>query len=130
MLVLAFIAIIIGTTMPNDMKIQVSNQVATQIHTVNDTFSPVMALYLTKAGHFCFFVLFGLFLSMLLNRESAILVLGHILLLAGAAEIAQFYIDGRSPLILDFVLDASGGLVGLIVMKLSSLKKTEIKSIP
>ncbi len=127
---LTFIAIIIGTAMPNDMKIQVSNQVVNQIHMVTDAFGPSMALYLTKAGHFCFFVLFGLFLSMLLNREPALLVLGHILLLAGATEIAQFYIDGRSPLILDFVLDVSGGILGLIVIKLSSLKRTEIKSVP
>ncbi|MEA1969967.1 MAG: VanZ family protein [Thermodesulfobacteriota bacterium] len=70
---------------------------------------------------FCFFVLFGLVLSMLLNRESCILVYTHILLLAGATELAQFYIDGRSPLILDFVIDAFGGLFGILLMKFFSM---------
>jgi VanZ family protein len=129
MLVLAFIAIIIGTTMPVDMKSWVSKQVVNQIHTAGDAFSdrfadrfsatiePAIVSYLSKAGHFCFFVLFGLALSLLLSRESAILVMTHILLLAGATELAQFYIDGRSPLVWDFIIDASGGLFGILLMK-------------
>ncbi len=131
MLVLAFIAIIVGTTMPGDMKIEVSKQVVTQIHTASDTFSAIftdrfsaaielaVASYISKVGHFCFFVLFGLALSLLLDRESAVLVMTHILLLAGATEFAQFYIDGRSPLVWDFLIDTLGGLFGIVLMKFS-----------
>ncbi|MEA2060251.1 MAG: VanZ family protein, partial [Thermodesulfobacteriota bacterium] len=67
-------------------------------------------------------------LSMLLNRESCILVYAHILLLAGATELAQFYIDGRSPLILDFVIDAFGGFFGILLMKFFSMNTRELGS--
>ncbi len=131
MLVIAFISIIIGTTMPNGMKNRVSNQVVNQIHGVTDTFfdrfEPAVASYISKAGHFCFFLLFGLVLSMLMGRESGITVMIHILLLAGATELAQFYIDGRSPLVWDFVIDGSGGLIGLLLMKFFAMNTRKIK---
>lgn len=127
MLVITFIAIIIGTTMPRGMKTSVSTQVVNQINGATDIFSdrfePVIASYISKAGHFCFFLLFGLVLSMLMGRESGITVMIHILLLAGATELAQFYIDGRSPLVWDFVIDGSGGLCGIILVQLSGIKK-------
>lgn len=136
MLVIAFIAIIIGTTMPGDMKIRVSsqivNQIETQIHGVTNMFSdrvePAIASYISKAGHFCFFMLFGLALSIILGREAGIVVMIHILLLAGATELAQFYIDGRSPLVWDFVIDASGGLFGIILIKFFSMDTRKIKA--
>ncbi len=134
MLVFAFIAIIIGTTMPGSMKNLVFKQVATQIHAASDTFSkgvtnliePAVAPYMSKAGHFCFFVLFGLALSLLMTRESGIIVMTHILLLAGATELAQFYVDGRSPMVGDFAIDALGGLWGMILMKFSSMRTRSI----
>ncbi len=134
MLVLAFVAIIIGTTMPGSMKNLVFKQVATQIHAASDTFSkgitnliePAVAPYLSKAGHFCFFVLFGLALSLLMTGESGILIMTHILLLAGATELAQFYVDGRSPMVGDFAIDAIGGLWGIILMKFSSIRTRAI----
>lgn len=134
-LVLAFIAIIIGTTMPNDMKSLVSKQVVTQIHGVSDRFTdtftdaiePAVASYLSKAGHFCFFLLYGLALSLLLGRKPGIPVMIHILLLAGATELAQFYIDGRTPRAWDFVIDGAGGLSGILLMKFSSMNRRELK---
>jgi hypothetical protein len=66
---------------------------------------PAVASYISKAGHFCFFLLFGLALFLLLGRKSGIPVMIHILLLAGATELAQFYIEGRTPLVWDFVIE-------------------------
>ena len=117
MLILAFITIIIGTTMPADIKAQVSNGVQSQIHAI--------PWDLSKVGHFCFFALFGIVLSLLLNLESVIPVMVNILLLAGGTEIAQLFIDGRSPLLLDFFIDAAGGLSGVILIKLSGMKKSK-----
>ena len=133
MLGLAFIAIIIGTTMPNDMKIRVSGQIKNHINGVTDTFSdrfePAIAWYISKAGHFCFFLLFGLALSMLLGRKSSIPVMIHIMLLAGTTELAQFYVDDRSPLVWDFVIDGSGGLIGILLVKFFSMNRREFKDL-
>ncbi|MBU1698333.1 MAG: VanZ family protein [Proteobacteria bacterium] len=116
-LVIAFIAILIGTTMPADMKNQVSNEVKSQIHATSDVFENAVPWDLSKVGHFCFFALFGFILSLLMNREPVILVMINIFLLAGGTEIAQFFIDGRSPLFWDFIIDAAGGLSGILLVK-------------
>ena len=119
MLVIAFIAIIIGTTIPGDLRAQVLNEVKTQIH--------ILPWDLSKVGHFCFFTVFGLILCLLLNLEPAIVVMINILLLAGGTEIAQLYIDGRTPLFWDFVIDAAGGFSGIIIIKLFGMKRHETK---
>jgi len=123
MLVIAFVAILIGTTMPADMKNQVSNEVKNQIHATSDVFENAVPWDLSKVGHFCFFAVFGFILSLLMKPEPAILVMINILLLAGGTEIAQFFIDGRSPLLLDFLIDSVGGLSGIIIIKLSGLNR-------
>ncbi len=126
-LVIAFIAILIGTTMPSDMKIQVSKGIKSQIHATSDVFENAIPWDLSKVGHFCFFALFGFILSLLMSREPVILVMINILLLAGGTEIAQFFIEGRSPLFWDFIIDASGGLSGILLAKLFNTKRTETK---
>jgi len=123
MLALTFVAIIIGTTMPAAMKNQVSHQIQTRIHTADKTANPVFQQDIAKTGHFCFFVLFGLALSLLLPQEPAILLMIHILLLAGGTEMAQFFIDGRTPLLFDFAIDAGGGFSGMMLIQLFGRKR-------
>ncbi len=107
MLALSFIAIIIGTTMPGDIKARVLNEVQSQIY--------IFPWNLSKMGHFCFFVFFGLVLSMLLGRRQVIPVVLNILLIAGGTELAQSFIDGRTPLFMDFFVDSAGGLTGMLL---------------
>jgi len=99
------------------MKVQVLNEIKRGIHT--------LPWDLSKVSHFCFFAAFGFILSLLLNQEPTILIMIHILLLAGGTEMAQFYIDGRTPLFLDFVIDSAGGFSGIILIRLSGIKKSE-----
>ncbi|MBU1341546.1 MAG: VanZ family protein [Proteobacteria bacterium] len=115
MLVLAFVAIIVGTTMPADMKLQVSNQIETQFHATSNVLEDQIPWDLSKVGHFCFFAVFGLVLSLLLRQKPVLVVMIHLLLLAGGTELAQFFIDGRTPLFWDFGIDAAGGLLGIIL---------------
>jgi len=81
--------------MPGDMKSKVSSEVKNHVHSTSYVFKNVISCDLSKVGHFCFFVLFGLVLSILLNREPAILIMTNILLLAGGTEIVQFYAEGQ-----------------------------------
>ena len=37
-------------------------------------------------------------------------------MIAGGTELAQFFIEGRSPLIKDFLLDACGGSTGISII--------------
>ncbi len=137
MLLLAFAAIIIGTTMPADMKAHVTKEVEDQVHKVHDLHNNIhktsgnkskkaLSWDISKVGHFLFFAIFGLVLSILLRHKPTILPMLHIVLLAGGTEIVQFYIDGRSPMFLDFIIDSAGGLSSIILMGLFlNMKKLE-----
>lgn len=130
MLILAFIAIIIATTMPGDIRNQVSAEVKTQIRAAgdvlkNEVVNNDVSWDLSKVGHFSFFAVFGLILSLLMNREPVLPAMSYILFLAGGTEMAQFYIDGRTPLFWDFVIDVAGGAAGMILIRLMNVKKGE-----
>jgi len=117
LLVFAFIAILIGTTMPGEMKAQVSNEIKTRIHSEIHTVGEANPWELSKVAHFCFFALFGLVLCLMMTKAPALHVMIIILLLAGGTEMAQFFIDGRSPLFSDFFIDAAGGFFSIILIR-------------
>ncbi|MDA3790932.1 MAG: VanZ family protein [Desulfobacula sp.] len=122
LLVISFVAIIIGTTMPQEMRNQVSQEVSIQLQETSDVFQRGATMDIAKLGHFGFFALFGVLLSLLMKQEPLVGVVFHILLLAGGTELAQFFIDGRSPLFADFFIDLAGGGCG-VVFSLLILKK-------
>ncbi len=110
MLVLSFIAIIIGTAMPGDIKAQVLKEVSSKIN-----ISHFLPWNISQVGHFCFFALFGFILSMLTGRDLFMQSALNILLIAGGTELAQSFIDGRTPLFVDFFIDSAGGLIGIVL---------------
>lgn len=68
---------------------------------------------LTKVAHF---LLFGAFTFMFLlgnPGRSKALQLGDVFMLACATECIQFFVDGRSPLFTDVLIDMAGGLAAL-----------------
>jgi len=112
-LTIIFIGILIGTTLPDNIKNLVSNKITDQVVVTYNSIENVSPWDMSKLGHFCFFALFGFFLSFLMNQGSISLFMFNIILLAGGTEVAQFFIDERSPLLSDFFLDAGGGLSGI-----------------
>ncbi len=123
LLVSVFVSIILGTTLPGDIKDKVSNEIKTQIHAEDQLFKAVVPWDLTKVGHFCFFFLLGLILCLMMTKEPLIQGLIIMLLLAGGTEFAQFYIEGRTPLVSDFFIDAAGGVAGIILIRFFSMYK-------
>lgn len=128
LLLTTFIAIIAGISLPGDLKNQVSDEVKVQIDAESESFKTAIPWDLSKVWHFCFFFLFGLILCLMMTKESIIHAAAIILMLAGGTEMAQLYIDGRSPLITDFFIDAAGGLLGITLIKLSSTNKNTVQS--
>ena len=117
LLVSSLIAIIIGTTIPGEMRNQVSNEIKTRIDAENNPTGQANPWDLSKVAHFSFFTLFGLILCLMMTKAPGIQVIIIILLLAGGTEMAQLYIDGRSPLFSDFVLDSGGGLFSIVLIR-------------
>lgn len=123
LLISVFAAIIAGTTLPGEMKHQVSGKIGTQIDAGNESFTAAMPWDLAKVWHFCFFFLLGLILCLTMSNASWIQPLAIILLLAGSTEIVQLYINGRTALPSDFFIDAAGGIAGLIMIRLFGMNK-------
>jgi hypothetical protein len=117
----AFIAIIIGTTMPGEMRNQVSNEIKTRIDAENITTGQAKPWDLSKIAHFSFFALFGLILCLMMTEALVIHAMIIILILAGGTEMAQFFIDGRSPLFTDFFIDSVGGLFSIVLIRSISI---------
>lgn len=128
LLVSAFIAIIAGTTLPGDMKNQVSSEVKTQISAESESFKTTIPWDLSKVWHLGFFFLLGLILSAMMKRESILQTITIILLLAGSTEFAQLYIEGRTPLLSDFFIDAAGGIAGMVLIRAFISNRQENKA--
>jgi VanZ like family len=118
LLAISFIAIIAGTTMPQEMRTHVSQEVRVQLQETSDVFQNGFAKDISKLGHFGFFALFGFLLCLLMGKNSIGQVMYILLLSAAGSELAQFFIDGRPPLVIDFFIDIAGGGSGLTLSSL------------
>lgn len=123
LLISVFISIIAGITLPGDMKNQVSSDVRIQLD--SESFKATIPWDLSKVWHFCFFFLFGLILSAMLDKASIPQGIIMILLLAGGTELTQLYIEGRTPLVSDFFIDAAGGIVGMVLTGIFISKQSD-----
>ena len=121
MVIVLFSAIIFGTAMPWEMKNEVVRELSGQLQETSLFFDQGMSGILPKIGHFVFFSLFGMAFSLMSCPALRWRVPVTILLLAGASEQAQFFLDGRSALLNDFFIDAGGGLMGYSLIYLFHL---------
>jgi len=127
LLVCAFISIIVGTTFPGDTKNQVSDEVKTHLHTQSEPLKATILWNLSKIWHFCSFLLLGLIIALMMTQESLGRVIFIIFSLAAGTELAQLYIEGRTPLVADFFIDAAGGIIGIILINIFYIRHNSNK---
>ncbi len=125
LLVSVFISIIAGITLPGDIKNLVLSDVKVQIHSESELFKAAIPWDLSKVWHFCFFFLFGLILLAVLDKASIMQGIIMVFLLAGGTELTQLYIEGRTPLVSDFFIDAAGGIVGMVLTGIFISKQSD-----
>lgn len=70
----------------------------------------------TKSGHFVLFALLGIAVPLILPAVTGRFMWGDLAMLAGTTELMQFYIQGRSPMFGDFVIDITGISFGLMIV--------------
>lgn len=120
--------ILIGTSMPGQIKKQITIDFEEQVHTYSsesiDTVQDLEHLFhklipwnISKIAHFVLFIGFGLILSSIMPSGSGYYIMLNLMLFAGATEFIQFYVDGRTPMPGDFLIDSAGGLVGGFMAK-------------
>ena len=108
-----FILILIGTCMPIEIKKDVSQTIVTYVNQAAHSMEAYLPRDYSKIGHFLLFSLLGITMAGLTGHFSFGAVFLNILMVASGTELAQFFIEGRSPLIKDFLLDACGGSIGV-----------------
>ena len=121
LLISFFAAIIIGVSLPGDIKTFIFENIDIQIDNANPLFSPISALPwdLSKVGHFVFFLGFGLVLRLTASNTSTWKVLTIIIMMACGTELVQIYVDGRTPLVSDVLIDTMGGTLGVFFARIA-----------
>ena len=102
------------------MKESILYQIESQLDTVIPAFRDIALWDLTKAWHACIFFLLGVALCWMMKKVPLTQLMAIILMMAAGTEIVQLYIDGRTPLVSDFFIDATGGLAGIALVRLFS----------
>ena len=117
LLISFFAAIIIGVSIPGDIKTFIFENIDIQIDNANPLFSPISVLPwdLSKVGHFVFFLGFGLVLRLTASDANTWKVLTIIVMMACGTELVQIYIDGRTPRVSDVLIDTMGGALGIFI---------------
>ena len=100
------------------MKFQITDYANELINSLGVVSEGYFTLDPAKIGHFFFFFLFGLVFSLLQKDESDTMVIINILLIAASTEIIQLFIDGRSFLLWDVIIDLNVAFFGFIISKL------------
>ncbi len=113
--VLSFLMIIIGTTISPEIREQLSRGFTASFSQATEFADASIAKSISKYGHFLFFALFGSLLYRLMVQCDFLTISLAILMTAGGSELAQLYIEGRSSLVTDFLIDISGGFFGMIL---------------
>ena len=126
LLAVATAAVLIGTMMPGDMKAhlqwQIEGRVTGSASRPVETTDPGYAVWVDRisdavltSAHFIVFGIFAFFLAVLVTHRGIGLIFLDLLIFAGTTELVQFYIDGRTPMPRDFLLDIAGGTLGILL---------------
>lgn len=117
----------IGTLMPKQFAIELNASIANLMPeqfsaALKQTFNHFFPGYIghanqeiSKFGHWLAFFCLTLAAVLFLQRTSIYYIIASTLLLAAATETLQFLTSARTPHIYDFIIDASGVFVGLVV---------------
>ncbi|MCC8997143.1 MAG: VanZ family protein [Nitrosomonas sp.] len=127
LLIVFFALIAIGTSMQGNIKDIIFDTIDFQF---NDSSSilhllNLSSMDLSKIGHFIFFLGLGFLLAMILKDKKIVDFIAVIVMLACGTELIQIYIDGRTPLFSDALIDISGGLLGIALAKLFRYKNNQ-----
>ncbi len=124
-LVLTCSAILVGTLMPAQLKGEVGvrvgvaiSEIETAISSAAETSQVLHAVDTLmprdKVLHFGGFLLLGFFLSGLQCKSSYVML--NVILFACTTELLQLFIEGRTPLVSDVLIDVCGGILGLLCL--------------
>ncbi len=108
-------AILFATLIPGELKTHIFKAVTEYVIKLTGRDEQNMLGSLIGSwGHFIFFLGFGAATGGLMPKGSGFRACLNILILAGGTEMAQHYIDGRTATMADFLVDAAGGVAGLL----------------
>lgn len=125
--VVAVVAIVAGTSMPGDLKEDIKGSVVAE---VSEVMSPIQtsvsggasrvgffnhSVDITKVGHFFLFGILALGLVLLNSSGNTVRILIDVFMLAVGTEILQMFVEGRSALAMDVMIDMGGAVSFLLL---------------
>lgn len=121
-IVLCMAAILFTTMIPGSMKQAIYSQFYTCLGLIGFAGLENSGASIGRAGHFIFFAAFGGVMGWRMPGVSIRHLGIAVVMLAGGTELAQIYIDGRTPILTDFVVDMCGGVTGLALANWKKMK--------
>jgi len=130
LVVMTVIVILFGTTMPghvkNTMKKEVIREIRAGVQSVRDPAHAVthskkqpddnrVPVDITKVAHFVLFGVLALLLRRCRPERPTWLLMLDLFLLSCATELSQLFIDGRTALFSDVLIDLAGGGTGCLL---------------
>jgi VanZ family protein len=143
LVVLVLVAIILGTTVPGAVKNEAKYEILSHAKTYageiveygGSAFGELAAglqaqkwlsIDITKVAHFLLFALLGGLLYARRGRGAVWPTLIDIGMLACGSELMQLFIDGRSGLAGDVLLDLSGAVCAMLPMRLAARRDRDV----
>lgn len=128
LVLMMMVAIVVGTSMPGEMKERIKKDVVeivavgvvpveAALEKANVVWSvPSVGVDITKGAHFVLFALLASGMVLLGPLLPGRTIAAELAMLAVGTEIVQFLIDGRSPLLMDVLIDMSGAGFGIFLI--------------
>lgn len=125
LLVILIGAIIGGTAAPGKLIGSWQTAISRTLHITKDSPPSAIAdntittakhlpgVKITKVAHFFLFLLLTILCYFLMGRHNLLFLCTDIMLLAGATELIQLYVNNRGPAFADIGIDCAGALAGL-----------------
>lgn len=111
-------AIVFATMIPGEIKTALSLQLLALFQGMGGRAGHVDMQLVYKVGHFCFFMGYGMVAAAIMRHWSVWVLVLSVVMLAGATELVQNFIDLRNPSFQDFVIDIAGGLIPVMAERM------------
>lgn len=136
-IVLTVVGIVVGTTLPGQVKNELKGDITEEVNSYTAPVEKAAEKFIgtgtahynlwkpdsTKIAHFCLFALLAFLILRKDPYQQKRVLLIELLMLAIATELMQFYVEGRSPLFTDVLIDMGGGSLVLAIGNLKLMKR-------
>lgn len=117
LVVISLSVILFGTLIPVELKNEIVLSILAWLGRLQVLLGSNAYEGIHRVGHFICFFVFGVSCGILRPKAGMVYLLGQAGMIGAGTELAQFYIEGRSPMAEDFFIDMAGAFTGILLAR-------------